>query len=63
MAAGKKPSLGEVAANSGPLDPAEPDADDAYGAAVDEFLELVGVSEDKLDAAREAFRAAVMSCT
>lgn len=58
--ASKKPSLGEVAVLAGGDDP---DADDgSYDAAVDEFLELIGVSEDKLDSAREAFKAAVMSC-
>lgn len=57
-APGKKPSLGEVAVKSDPL---EPDGDDdTYGAAVDELAEVVGVAD--VDAFREAFKAAVMSC-
>lgn len=60
MAAAKKPSLGEVAALAGG-DDSEAD-DSTYDVAVDEFLELMGVSEDKLAEAREAFKAAVMSC-
>jgi len=62
MAASKKPSLGAVAAKAD-TEPPESGTDlGEYDAAVDEFLEVIGVSEDKLDEAREAFKAAVASC-
>lgn len=55
----KPPSLADVA-----LD-AEPDTEDvdgdAYTAAVDELADVMGIGEDKRDAFRSAFEAAVMS--
>lgn len=62
-AAKKKPGLSLVIAMGGkkPASEAEPDGDEAYGAAVDELADVLGVSDDKRDAFREAFEAAVMS--
>jgi hypothetical protein len=61
-AAKKKPSLGAVVVEIGSAKKPAKDDDDAYAAAVDELAEVMGVSEEKLDAFREAFQAAVMSC-
>lgn len=58
----KKPGLAlavMVGAKKGADAPKE---DDSYGASVDELADVLGVSDDKRDAFREAFEAAVMSC-
>lgn len=57
----KKPSLGEVAVDVSDVDDTDDEAGE-YDAAVDEVADLLGVSEDKLEAFRDAFKAAVMSC-
>lgn len=58
----KKPGLALAVMVGAKKGAAEPDDDDSYGAAVDELADVMGVAEDKRDAFREAFEAAVMSC-
>lgn len=59
--AAKKPSLAMVIGLG--KGKAEPDDDDEdYDAAVGELADVLGVPEDKVDAFKSAFQAAVMSC-
>lgn len=63
MASAKKPSLGEVASKgeapelAGYMDEGQ---DDTYDAAAGELADVLGVAD--VDAFKEAFKAAVMSC-
>lgn len=60
MASAKMPALGEISAKLSDPNTDPGTDDDTYGAAVDELAEVVGVAD--VDAFREAFKAAVMSC-
>ena len=57
----KKPGLALAVMVGAKKGAAKPEGD-SYGAAVDELADVLGVSDDKRDAFREAFEAAVMSC-
>lgn len=61
MAASKKPSLADVAMAPDPEGEPEDDGG-AYDASLDELAEVLNVPADKMDAFRESFMAACMSC-
>ncbi len=57
----KKASLALVVGVGKPKAEKE-EPDESYSASVDELADVLGVAENKRDAFREAFEAAVMSC-
>lgn len=62
MASAKKPSLADVALEESGDEEEAPESGDDYGVAVDELAEVLGVTDDKMQAFRDAFQAACMSC-
>jgi len=61
----KKPSLAVlIGMGKGPADDKESQSEDMdeYSASTDELADVLGIPEEKRDAFRDAFQAAVMSC-